>query len=218
MATIQQFNTSVDLLRAILWQYDQAERLLSLARAKEAWYSTNLTTFWNDWYRDVFNIDTANEFGLGIWGRILGVPMAVELQPTTGPVWGFGTNNRNFEHGGFGRAATGTEALTPEQKRLVLKLRYFQLTHRPSVPEINRMLARLFGEYGTVFVVDPLDMGEITYFFRFTPPAAVRTILDNFDILPRPSGVGVQTVVQIAPAWGFGVNHLNFNNGGFGRL
>lgn len=219
MATVQQFNASVNLLQAILWQYDQAERMLSLARAKQAWYDKNLTAFWLDWYRDVFNLDTANDFGLAIWGRILGVPMSIELEPTTGrPVWGFGTNNKNFNNAGFGRATTGTAGLTPEQKRIVLKMRYFQLTHKPTVPAINQMLKRIFGAYGTVFVDDPLDMGEITYFFQFTPPAQLRTILDNFDILPRPAGVGVRILVQIRPAWGFGVHHLNFDNGNFGRL
>jgi hypothetical protein len=219
MATIQQFDASVNLLRAILWQYEEADALLALARAKQAWYNDNLTAFWNDWYRDVFNIDTANDFGFAIWGRILGVPMSIELEPTTGrPVWGFGTNNRNFNNGGFGRATTGTAGLTAEQKRLVLKLRYFQITHKPTVPAINRMLRDVFGEFGTVVVDDPLDMGEITYFFLFTPPALLRNILENFDILPRPSAVGVRTLVQVRPSWGFGVHHLNFERGNFGRL
>lgn len=219
MATIQQFNASVNLLQAILWQYEDADKLIALARAKQAWYDANLTQFWNDWYRDVFNIDTANDFGFAIWGRILGVPMSVELNPTTGrPVWGFGTNNKNFNNGGFGRASSGTAGLSADQKRLVLKLRYFQLTHKPAVPAINRMLKRLFGQYGTVYVVDPLDMGPIVYFFLFTPPAQLRTILNNFDLLPRPAGVGVSVQVQVRPSWGFGPNHLNFENGNYGRL
>lgn len=217
MSTVQQFDCSVDLLKALLWQHNNAHALESLIRSKQAWYTENQCDFWNNWYRDVFNIDTANEFGLSVWSRILGVPLQVTVEGSIGkPAFGFGANHQNFNNGNFARAQAGDIPLNLSQSRLVLKLRYFQLVSRGSVTEINEWLASLFGDQGDVFVVDSLDMTFATYFFRFQPDAQLRFILEKFDILPRPAGVGVKYQVQIRPAFGFGVNHLNFNNGSFG--
>lgn len=81
------------------------------------------------------------------------------------------------------------------------------------------MLYELFNtDYGTIFVTDPLDMGEIVYLHNFALPASLITIFNDFDVLPRPSAVGVRTQQQVRPSWGFGVHHLNFENGNFGRL
>lgn len=217
---IQVVDANVDLLRAILWQYSHAERLKALVQNQQDWHDVNVEQFWTDWYRDVFNMDTANDFGLVIWGRILGIPITVNIDPSAGrAVWGFGTNNLNFDRGNFGRLSAGTASLTREQRRLILRMRYFNLTQKPTVTNINKMLYELFNtDYGTIFVTDPLDMGEIVYLHNFALPASLITIFNDFDVLPRPSAVGVRTQQQVRPSWGFGVHHLNFENGNFGRL
>lgn len=104
MATVQEFDYSVDLLRALLWQYEDAAGLQALLRQKSEWYDANHAQFWLDWHRDVFNLPTASEFGCAVWGVILGVPLSLSL-PGTGdrPAFGFGLNNQNFERGNFGR-------------------------------------------------------------------------------------------------------------------
>lgn len=218
MTDIQQYSPSAEILRAILWQYEGAERIVSLILSKQEWMDEYHSGFWRDWYRDVFDLDTANDFGLSVWGRILDIPLGVDMPANARDrlSFGFGPDNLNFEQGNFGRGRDETISLTTEQKRLVLKLRYFQLTHRPSVPQINRFLNELFGDLGRVFVVDPLDMSYAVYFFGFTPDASLRFILENYDILPRPSTVGAEWQVQVKDSFGFGVEHLNFENGNFG--
>ncbi|WP_231668322.1 DUF2612 domain-containing protein [Ralstonia solanacearum] len=49
------------------------------------------TAFWENWIRDVFDLRTANDFGLSVWSEILGVPLAVTVDPTKPgtPVFGF---------------------------------------------------------------------------------------------------------------------------------
>lgn len=216
MSTVQQFDFNVDLLKALLWEHDNAEGLKIIAQRKQDWYNLNQRDFWESWQRDVFNIDTATEFGLAVWARILNVALGVEVEDTrTIPAFGFGTNHLNFNNGNFARFS-GTQALTVSQQRLVIKLRYFQLTSNGTVPEINEFLSVLFEAQGLVFVVDSLDMTFATYFFTFVPNSQLRFILEKYDLLPRPAGVGVQWQVQIKPSWGFGTNHLNFNNGNFG--
>ena len=74
-ATIQEFDFSVDLLQAILWQYNNATSLQSLLNSEQAWVIENQTEFWENWLRDVFDLRTANEFGLSVWSIILGIPL-----------------------------------------------------------------------------------------------------------------------------------------------
>jgi hypothetical protein len=196
--TIADFDSSVDLVRALLWQHDNATALRSLIESKQDWYNTNQATFWANWYRDVFNIDTANDFGLSVWGRILNVGLGLQVDSTIGIThFGFGTYHRNFNNGNFARATSGEQALSTDQKRLIIRLRYYQLISRGTVVEINEAMARIFGDLGQVFVRDPLDMSKITYVFKFTPSSRVRLILDRMNLLPRPSGIGSEYVIEV---------------------
>ena len=81
MSTIQEFDYSVDLLKAILWQYNESPNLLSLVTQKQEWYTQNQSEFWSDWYTNVFNLQTANLFGLAVWSIILNVPLYVPYVP-----------------------------------------------------------------------------------------------------------------------------------------
>ena len=216
---IQDFDFSADLLKSLLWQHDNAEGLKTLLRRKQEWYNANQRDFWDAWFRDVFDLDTANDFGLAVWSRILDVPLQVRTEADVNrPAFGFGINHKNFTNGSFARYQTGDIPLNTEQQRLVLKLRYFQLISRGAVPEINEWLSELFGDLGSVFVVDSNDMTFATYFFSFQPDSQLSFILEKYDLFPRPAGVGIKYQVQVKPSFGFGVHHLNFNNGNFGGL
>lgn len=214
---IQAFDASVNAISALLWQHDNAPRLKALVSLKAAWYRRNHTAFWNDWIRDVFDIRTANEFGLAVWGRILGVSLGVTVESSKDKdAFGFGVNHQNFGHGNFARATAGEQVLTLEQKRLVIRLRYMQLISRGTIPEVNAFMAELFGDQGTVWVKDSYDMSFVTYFFGFEVDSGTRFILDKYDLLPRPAGVGARYRIQPRPSFGFGPDHLNFENGNFG--
>lgn len=216
-ASIQDFDFSVDLLRAVLWRQNEASNLLSLLEQKGAWYETNFTEFWESWVRDVFDLRTANDFGCAVWAIILGVPLALIVPPNAGPQWGFGpsTNHRqNFNHGNFGISSAGV-GLSLEQKRILLQLRYFKLVSRCTVPEMNRRLKELLGQYGSVYVLDANDMSYTTYVFGFQPNSALQFVLENFDVLPRPAAVGIRFIVSTRPSFGFGPFNRNFNNGNF---
>lgn len=210
---IQAVDFSVDLLQAILWQYNDAARLQSLLVQKQAWYDEAQTTFWTDWTRDVFNLLTANDFGLSVWGVILGIPISIGL-PGTGarPVWGFGIHNQNFEHGNFGRDSAGVAGLTIEQKRTILRLRYFQLISDGTAPHTNFILREVFGGG---YVLDPEDM-TCTYVFPVAIPANVLTVIQDLDLLPRPAGVDINILVDPGLVFGFDPYYQNFENGGFG--
>lgn len=210
---IQAFDYSVNLLRALLWQYNDAQRLQALLETKQAWYDENQSAFWSDWYDDVFNLQTANDFGLAVWAIILGIPLVIE--PTDDPdkpIFGFASDDENFTNGNF--AASGGIPLTTDQKRAVLRLRYYQLTTRHSVPQANAVLSDVFGP-GSGYVSDSLEM-RIRYVFLIPLGPQLEFILTEYDLLPRPAGVGADYVVLGDVAgWGFGVYRENFENGNF---
>jgi len=218
MSRIQEFDYSVDLMKALLWQYNDAENLQKLLELKNEWYIKNQTEFWSNWYNDVFNLKTANAFGLSVWAIILDIPITVQVGPSAPdkPTWGYGEFNKNFENGNFSRSRGGALSLTVEQSRTVLRLRYFQITSRGTVPEINRFLKLLFKDLGPIYVRDNLDM-TMTYVFGFQPSSQLLFVLERYDILPRPAGVAVDSVVELIQYWGFEPFRENFDNGNFGE-
>ncbi len=211
--TVQDFDFSVDLLRCVLWQYNDATRLQSLLQQKQNWYVEHQTEFWESWVRDIFDLRTANAFGLSVWGLILNESRETEVAAASAdhPAFGFGGLRRNFGRGNFRRTNAGTLRLTLDQYRLLLQLRYFKLVSRGTVTEINAFLRRLFGDQGAVYVLDPLDMSFAVYVFSFEPSSWQRFVLADMDTLPRPAGVGTQIRVVSRPTFGVGDHHLNYS-------
>lgn len=186
-------------------------------RAKQEWYDANQSEFWDDWFRDVFDLRTANAFGCQVWAIILGIKLSISSDPTNPdkPTWGFGPYGQNFTRGNFGQQGSSTISLTVEQQRLVLRLRYFQLITRCTTPEINRFMASAFADYGSVYVQDHNDMSEITYVFGFALGSQLRYILEQYDVLPRPATVGIGYINVTRPVWGFGQYNENFFGSNF---
>lgn len=211
---IQEFDYSVDLLRAILWQYTDATNLQSLLQSKQDWYDVNQSEFWNDWYNNVFNLATANDFGLSVWSVILGQPIYINNgpPPANDQTFGIGPFNQNLTNGNlFGGTHTVYYFSTPIA-RLLLQLRYFQLTSAGTVPEINRMLKYLFSDYGLAFLVDDLNMTQ-RYLFYFSIPSEMLLMLTSFDILPRAAGVKSTIEEQFIMPFGIGIYRANLTNG-----
>jgi len=196
LSTIQEFDYSVDLLKAILWQRNDAVNLQSLLQQKQDWYNVNQRDFWQNWFDNVFNLQTANDFGLTVWSIILDLPIiVVNTPPAPDKIgWGFGDLHANFTHGNFAPARSGAVTLEVAQARQLLQMRYFQITTRGAVTEINKFMNYLFADEGPIWVEDNLDM-TATYVFGFEPDAKFLYVLDRYDILPRPAGVAVDYVI-----------------------
>lgn len=212
--TIQQFNYDVNLLQALLWQYNEAVNIQALLEAKQAWYDANQTEFWQDWQTNVFDLRTADQFGIIIWGIILGFPLYINqdpLPPGTA-VFGFnGSGGVNFDNGILDDYGNSVQ-LSPETQRIALQFRYFQLTSSGTVPETNRMLKYIFGDLGNAYL---LDLGRMTqeYIFEFALSAELQYLFNNYDILPRPAGVSSTYTVNLTTYFGFASGDFNFDNG-----
>ncbi len=208
---IEQYECTIDLISAILWEDNDAVNLQGLINAKQAWYQENHCDFWNDWITDVFDLNTANAFGLRVWAEILNIPLftGVTPSPNSFPDWGFRDNN--FGNGSFATESNSTYRLSTDQQRIVLRLRFFQLVTNCSSLQINDFLSSLFGR-GVLYVIDNLDM-TITYVNTLRiAPELIRTITE-LDLFPRPAGVKVNFVDGTLASWGFSPNSQNFGNG-----
>ena len=194
--TIQQLDYTVNVLRPLLWQYNQADNLRGLLELKQVFYDREQRDFWQNWYRDVFDLRTANDFGLTVWSIILNFPVNIETTRSPNDYMAIGfntevgispTNNSisNFSNGNFATPADSPlEGLSTEHRRLVLRIRAFNLMNDATVPSINRMLSVLFPNQGA-YLEDGNDM-TLTYHFT-TIDARLRFLFTEVDILPRPS-------------------------------
>lgn len=212
---IQIFDFSINVLRALLWRHNEAVNLQELLQNKQDALDELNQDFWESWIDDVFNLQTANRFGLSVWSIILDIPLTIESMESEpdNSNFGFGSFRKNFNNGNF-TAFGGSSALNLEDARTILKLRYYQLVTRGTIPECNKIVGAVFGPDNTVYALDGLDM-TMTYIFSEHPSSALRSALETFDLLPRPSTVEIKTLFQPNNFFGFGSFRKNFNNGNF---
>lgn len=205
-----------DILQALKWQHNKAPNIQSLLQQKADWYEKFHTQFWIDWEVSVFNLDTANNFGLMVWCIILGVPSQLfGLYPPDG-AWAYGADRQNYVYSGTdpllpdpntdgGNYYGGGEftLLGAEEIRLALKLRYAALVSNSRIEYINRMLNWIFnkgaawdiagGKYA--YVTDVTGVGSGLSAFRmdyhFGP---------NMNLSPQFINLLNQTQYGILPA------------------
>ncbi|WP_200924072.1 DUF2612 domain-containing protein [Citrobacter portucalensis] len=105
--------------------------------------------------------------------------------------------------------------LTVEQKRQLLRMRWWQITSDGSMPSINHALYDVFGK--DVYALDSQDM-TITVVYQIILPDIMMRLLQDFDLIPRSSGVKFNHLVKPRDAFGFAKYNLNFdhNNSQFG--
>lgn len=215
-STIQDIDLSASFLDALLWEYSNSPNLTALVESKDAWYQENHVQFWQDWITNVFDISTCNQFGLAIWSIILNIPLHISVSASAlGPIVGFGSLNQNFCKGNFGTIVQSSVSLSIAAQRILLLLRYAQLTGKTNIPWINQMLSRILGSFGKMYVLDPLDMSALIYVADFQPSAELWFIFTECNVLPRPAGVGLKLIVSGFKNFGFGAFNQNFANGNF---
>lgn len=192
MTTIFEYDPSIDLTKHIFWQYNNAPAINSLVNSKQEWYNTNQVQYWKDWVKNVLNITTANDYGLAIWGILLGIPRTYLV------------NGENL-------------SLTTDRYRTVILARLKLLKMRGTIPEINSLLKFLFGKYGKAYVTDNFDM-TLTYHFDFNLTALQIAVLQNVTLLPKPAGVEVNVVTLGDDVFGFnGSGAYPFNQARFAQ-
>ena len=171
-------------------QYAASPRIKQLITYNTEYFSASWV---DEFYNVVWNVDTAQGFGLDIWGRIVGLEGGRYLQVDAGfylgfysdttPAWGTFNNGTLFN----GKKDTDTFKLEDSAFRLLILAKALTNISDCTVPSLNRMLKALFPGRGRCWVNDLQGM-EIRYPFEFELMPWERSII-NSDSLPRPGGV-----------------------------
>ena len=74
MAKITNYDFNCKLDPVVLWQYNDAEKLKRIVANQQKFMDENIRDFYDGLNSNVFNLATCNEFGLSVWGALLGVP------------------------------------------------------------------------------------------------------------------------------------------------
>lgn len=149
----------------------------------------------DNFYNYVWNVATAQGFGLDIWGKIVGVGRT--LQVPAGQYFGFdeGNDHSNYKTFGFGvffsvNAATDVVVLSDEAYRTLIMVKAFSNISDLTAKNVNALLNILFAGRGLCYVSDDGGM-QMTYHFDFTLQPFEIAILTNSGAVPRPAGVAL---------------------------
>ena len=197
-----------DINQTVLNQYANSPILTSIITSFAA--ALDQTANFQSFYDNIFNVDTAIDVGLDIWGRILDVNRVIQVEETawfgfeealpgslpfntnvtfnsaTG-VWSASDTNQGGGTFYTGSNATNNAALSDDAYRLVLLAKAaFNITDC-SIPSINRILMSLFPNRGNAYAVE--GNMTLTYVFTFPLTPTEYGIIANAGVLPQPSGV-----------------------------
>lgn len=143
-------------------------------------------------YDYIWNINTAQGYGLDVWGRIVGVNRVLKV--TVGDWFGFAEATpgaETFDYGPFYSGAVLTENYTLSDqayRRLIFAKAASNITNG-SIPAINQILMGLFPNRGNAYVTEGVDNGA---WFGF----AESTNSNGFDQEPFYNGSSIANMVM----------------------
>ena len=142
-----------------------------------------------EFYRDIWDIETAKGYGLDIWGRIVGIERYVFITSHDENV-GFATGFTPFNSGTWssGEDDGRKYRMDDETYRKIIMLKAMSNITYASAPNINRLLSIMFEKRGRAYFVKNGTMSA-RYVFEFFLLPTERAIIRQSDLLPRPSGV-----------------------------
>ena len=151
----------------------------------------------NNFYDQVWNIDTATGYGLQALGRIVGVSNVISY--TAAPAsFGFKQQPQalTFGQGTFfgGVNVTTNYTLSDPAFRNLIKAKAAANISNCSIPALNNILQVLFPNRGNAYVTDGANM-TMTYTFQFSLSPTEIAIITQAGVLPVPSGVSISYVL-----------------------
>lgn len=156
-------------------------------------YNKLITQPVQEFYNNIYNLETAAGIGLDIWGEKLNFPRTIK----------------------FIDADTGvetSETLDDNEYRLILKVLSLKFYTKMTVPGINKTLKELFSFYDVqAYTVDNQDMTYVNYVFLWEMPEYLKQAFNNYDLLPHPLAVGIRYREAFYQIFGFKGQELSDN-------
>ncbi|MBW5868571.1 DUF2612 domain-containing protein [Yersinia enterocolitica] len=205
----------------ILTQYSASNRILSIIDTFNQ--AVSLSDFTDEFIEKVWDITTCETFGLDMWGKVVGVSRYIRAE-IDNDCFGFSEAD---DGGGYpspfgdspfyaGTQETETVRLSNEAYRTLVLCKAFSNISIATIKDINRFLTMLFLDRGRAYCADYGDMRMgIICEFKLEPFEI--SILENYEVLPIPSGVLVSLRQIVSPYFGFAPDAYPFNDGTFFR-
>lgn len=181
---------SFNVWKTIISQYANSPILTRLIENMFAYLDQ--TENFQNFFDTVMNIETAQGYGLDVWGRILNVSRTLTV-PGDQNYFGFeeaGQTAQPFNQAPFysGQQIGSNFILTDSAYRVLLFAKAAANICDGSIPAINAILMTLFPNRGNAYVVDNLDM-TMTFKFEFTISPVELSIVGQSGVLPTSTGV-----------------------------
>lgn len=207
----------------VLTQYSASYKLLSIIST--FYHAISLDNFTESFIRDVWDVSTNQSYGLDVWGKIVGISRYIRTEIENNS-FGFSESNTmddtqypspfNDEPFYAGVQETETVRLGDDAYRTLIMCKAFSNISISTISEINKFLSILFKNRGRAYCSDYGDM-TMGIICEFELAPYERSILENYEVLPIPSGVLVITRQIVPPYFGFSEDAYPFNDGTFYR-
>lgn len=183
-----------DVRQTVISQYGNSARILGLVDTFFQYIDP--TQDLDDFFDKVWNIATAEGWGLDVWGRIVGVNRVLQVSSTR--FFGFDTTDKAFDPYNVSPFYTGVNftdnySLTDDAYRTLILAKALANISDGSIPSLNQLLINLFPGQGNAYVTDDGNM-TMTYTFTFIPTPVQMAIITQSNVFPKPVGVAVSIV------------------------
>lgn len=202
---------------AIISQYGNSPRIDNIALAFDA--AIDQTRNFDALYDLVWNVATAQGYGLDVWGRIVGIGRVIQVPAQN--FFGFEEalpGSKEWNVGTFysGGSATSNYPLADDAFRSLIYAKALTNISNGSIPSINRALMILFPGRGNAYCTEGAPFGpyfgfaeahaagwnqapfysgasvprmQMTYTFTFPLTPVELAIVMTSGVLPKPTGV-----------------------------
>ncbi len=193
----------IDVQKTIVSQYAATSTIVQLIQNMNLYIDPR--TDFESFYSFVWNVETAQGFGLDIWGRIVGIDRTVNVPADT-------------PNPGMFAFTPGVYSMTDAEYRTVILAKALGNISNINAPSLNQLLTNMFEGSGRAYV---LDMGSMTMrlTFEFWLEPWQYVVILNYGGVPRPAGVLMYIFqVDVDNTFGFyGTQLQPFNQGTFYR-
>ena len=195
----------INVEQTIISQYANSPTLVQLVQNMNSYLDPRAD--FDAFFDFVWNVDTAQGFGLDIWGRIVNIKRALQI-PNVPGYFGFkdalpgsyAFNDAPFWDGT--PPATQTYLLADDAYRRLILTKALANVTSTNAPALNQLLRNMFADRGRAYVNDLGDM-QFRYTFEFDLTPAVYAMVTQSGVLPRPAGVNAILFQSALPLFGF---------------
>ena len=210
----------IDVEKTIISQYANSATIVQLVQNMNQYVDPRAD--FDGFFDYVWNVESAQGFGLNIWGRIVGISREL-LIPAAPLYFGFKDalpgsypfNDQPFYDGTA--PATQTYLLADDAYRQLILVKALANISATNAPAINQLLQNMFAGRGRCYVNDLGGMA-LRYTFEFDLTLYEFAIMTQSGALPRPAGVNASLFQSALPLFGFseaGVSAAPFGQGVF---